>query len=705
MASRQSRIKKIQRLQKIQEMQEQLAARQAPSEEEQAPEQQAPGSDVSQMEAAAMGAVQGASFHMADEVSAGIDTTKEVLKSVAAHYNEIGAKGITDALPNIKETYNARLEQERLLLEQARKKHPASFTTGEIAGSLLSTTATFGAGSIVGAGGFLASTGGSLIAGGAISAAHGFGSSEEETIAGMLEDTAKAAALGAAGDVAGRAVGTAVQPLAKAALDKVSTSTLLRFLKVNKGTATNSLQKYNKQIDDWAQRILGYKNSDGKKLVNVFESRSTMLEKVEAERAFQGNGMGSVLDEIDTNFTLKIDHDAMYDDIVESIFEGKQGLRRTMDIDEEQMAQKLKEKVYRMFFKKQKLDPKTKEVINPREPREDINLTMIHRYVSRTYKKAMKGLRSQDPETINYWQARKDVADTMSDHLDNIINTSGELKKSDLYAKYSAHREAYGDLKEAEKLLAKSLKDDPAEGFLNEVFSNGVNKFLIAAGSLGSNGGLPGGEWAAAIGALRALGQNRSFNAMVGKSAKIIADAIESDPNKFGRIGSRLMVSSSLGGKALLDDIMMSSAQVDLMKQPVARSTKEVIRRQDSILTVIDGINKSLAKKLRAAIKSGNDAEISGIMSQISAEDTAGIIEKGLGWEGKAVTESDKQAVESWLKSISNAKKRMILTKKFQDEQMIPEEMTNPQIDVDPVNKFVKPAAKRLFNKPKDLGY
>ena len=43
--------------------------------------------------------------------------------------------------------------------------------------------------------------GGVLAANSAIAAAHGFGDSSEETIAGMLEDTAKAGAMGAAGDV------------------------------------------------------------------------------------------------------------------------------------------------------------------------------------------------------------------------------------------------------------------------------------------------------------------------------------------------------------------------------------------------------------------------------------------------------------------------------------------------------------------------
>ena len=49
---------------------------------------------------------------------------------------------------------------------------------------------------------------------------------------------------------------------------------------------------------------------------------------------------------------------------------------------------------------------------------------------------------------------------------------------------------------------------------------------------------------------IKSYSSKRSFNAILGKSANIIADAIKSDPKKFERIGSRLLVSSSIGGKA-----------------------------------------------------------------------------------------------------------------------------------------------------------
>ena len=83
---------------------------------------------------------------------------------------------------------------------------------------------------------------------------------------------------------------------------------------------------------------------------------------------------------------------------------------------------------------------------------------------------------------------------------------------------------------------------------------------MLAGSVIQTQGGLQGAQGMAAVVGLKAIAQNRSFNAILGKSANIIADAIKSDPKKFERIGSRLLVSSSIGGKALLEDIMMSSA-------------------------------------------------------------------------------------------------------------------------------------------------
>ena len=80
---------------------------------------------------------------------------------------------------------------------------------------------------------------------------------------------------------------------------------------------------------------------------------------------------------------------------------------------------------------------------------------------------------------------------------------------------------------------------------------------------------------------------------------------------------------------------MMSSAQIDLMSNPVARTSQDVIKRADAILAVVNGANKQMAGKLRKAIQNGNDTEIAGIMSELSKEDPAGIIQKGLGWKAR----------------------------------------------------------------------
>ena len=139
----------------------------------------------------------------------------------------------------------------------------------------------------------------------------------------------------------------------------------MKYLKVNKGTAATSLKNFGKDVDDWCQRLLGYKDSEIKKIINVFQKR-TMADRVSAERTIQGNTMGAVLDEIDSTIKVDIKVDELYDDIIEKVFEGKNGLSNTLDVDQENMAQKLREKLYRVFYNKQKLDPKTKEVVNPR---------------------------------------------------------------------------------------------------------------------------------------------------------------------------------------------------------------------------------------------------------------------------------------------------------------------------------------------------
>ena len=76
-------------------------------------------------------------------------------------------------------------------------------------------------------------------------------------------------------------------------------------------------------------KITRYKDSEGKKIINVFQKRSTMADRVSAERTIQGNTMGAVLDEIDSTVKVDIKVDELYDDIIEKVFEGKNGLSNT----------------------------------------------------------------------------------------------------------------------------------------------------------------------------------------------------------------------------------------------------------------------------------------------------------------------------------------------------------------------------------------
>lgn len=148
------------------------------------------GMSGGRLEAALVGARQGATFGFGDEINAG----------VRAAGDWIGGKLGMSEPTTYGDAYDERLAHERALLDQVREENPVTSTVGEIAGA---------AAMPVGA----AATGGSLaaqaargaLAGGAGGAVYGFGGGE-----GGLGNRARGAAVGAA---TGAAVG-AVAPYA-----------------------------------------------------------------------------------------------------------------------------------------------------------------------------------------------------------------------------------------------------------------------------------------------------------------------------------------------------------------------------------------------------------------------------------------------------------------------------------------------------------
>ena len=154
---------------------------------------------------------------------------------------------------------------------------------------------------------------------------------------------------------------------------------------------------------------------------------------------------------------------------------------------------------------------------------------------------------------------------------------------------------------------------------------------------------------------------------------------------------------ASISGEAFMEEFMTASAKVDLMETPLARTTAEVIRRKDSILTMLNSKNPELATSLADAI---DNQKVDVIREIMSVHGKGKMIQEGIGWDGVAVTDQDKAQVQQWLQSVSDNRKRMYLTNQFGKDSMIPQEMImgTPQKEI--MRQFIHNKKRNKVSKP-----
>jgi hypothetical protein len=625
--------------------------------------------EMSATDAGLIGAREGATFGLYDEGAAAISTADQVIEDAAGAYMKQGLSGVVDALPNITETYNDHLEKERRVIDKARKEHPASFLAGDIAGSIASSSVTLGLGKLVHAGRALKTTSGLISTHAALGFAHGVGRSEDETIAGTVKEGLEASVFGAAGEVVGPVAGV-LRGKAGEALQDVSSAAFLQYLGVPAHKLKDNLKSVGKPVKDWSSRMLGMTDIEGKPLIKSTATREELLGSIVDKGRMEGKTMGKVLSKVDNNLDVSVDAESIYDDILDTVIDP---LRDTIDPDDIKIADKLEKNIKAVLFKAPDVDPKTGMEKGIRQANENLNLTKLHEFNSRIYKDAKTVRKSGDTLVVRKQQAKEKIASRLKDHIDSTIEGVDDLEGSELLTEWRRSKESFGDLREAEKAIEASIKKNDGGGFIQEMMGDSIFKYTSAAGILTSMAGLPVGEIALATAALRAVAKSPLVNGWTANSAGRMSKALTENPQKYNHIAARLVSSVGIPTDAFMDNLQLSAAEIELMENPLQRTTEEVIKRKDAILTVVDNRDKEMASSLRDAIDRQDKAAIAGIMSTLAMDSDK--IQKGIGFDGMAVTEQDQQEVGSWINRIKNPRKRMKLKSQFNKDFMIPEEM------------------------------
>lgn len=636
------------------------------------------------VEAFVQGAAQGATLGFADEAMAAASTGIDAIKAAYEGYEREGLKGLSEYSSNIAENYNKHVASQRDALQKAQLSNPTAFLAGDIAGSILGA--------------------GKLLAGGKAGAklskialegfAHGVGRSESETmldIENMAVEGAKGAALG----VVGQKVGAGAFKAAGIGADKLRASSFIRFLGDKYQTVQKSLKSG--KVNDFADRMLSYTDDAGESLIKPTASRQDMLEIVEAARKSEGEKLGMLLEEADKISNMKNEGKAIYNLLNN---EKLMSLANTGVKEDLVVMKTLQDKLLYatgLNLKKVKVDKGI--VIDELEEVSKTGMSKLQALQSQLYSQAKDLGDTRVRENLRtagiYRNVADDIRNLINKEMDTVSSTDIPLNQA-----LKQTRAKYGDLAEASTALSNRLNQDNGKNFIQKLFNESNISFTSIGAAVAASAGLPFTHTAIALAGLKAVHSNKTVNGVIAKSAHEMAQILMKNPDKYERIAGRLVQSATISGEAFMEDFMGASAELSLLSEPLERNTEEVYRRSDAILTLLQGSNPQVADQLRNAISNRDDASIATLMSSIaSIPGVSNKIKQGVGWDGKAVTDQDRQVVMSQINAIKNTRKRMMISTQFQKDSVIPMELSQPQVES--VNQFIYRKARDKVRNPR----
>jgi hypothetical protein len=654
--------------------------------------------------AAASGLVEGASAgfvgpeEQASFLAAG-ETGIDLLNATVRGFIGEAAKGTLDnPQPSATELYRQNKKEIEESIKRARVHNPYLTKGADIAGTIASSVYASGAWAARG-GAFAASLAGKMAFNGGVSLVHGIGRSDEDTIAGMAEVAAKEGAIGAAFELlppAAKVIGKKAAPALAPTLQKVQGSALIKFLGDKYSTVEENLRRHGKKVIDWADRMVEYTDDSGQLLMDPLKSRQALLEGVENARKETWAKQHNILSQVDDQYVGGIDGEGLYIDLKEDLIDPiLTGIDSTST--ETAAAKKIKD-----FLKDTLISKKTTKVVTdpktgiPAEQVDiewkELSLLDLHTFKKKFHNMAAKYIhRADNPLEETYHGMKFDLGTKVGNRIDDYLEASSDFMASDNLQLYKQLNNKYGDLKEASKALKNSMGDQ-GEDFLAKLARDRVISMTSIGGGALSMMGIPVGPALLAVGGLRAIAMSKRVNGAVAMSAKNLINKLSASPERYARIGTRLLTAMNSSGKHFMAEFEQASAEVDLMENPLARDSQEVIRRSGAIMTVMQSFDRQAADDLRKAIMENDHESIATIMSTIAAKAPGGFIKPGIGWGNKVYTQEDAAKVNGMINAIQNTRKKMILHNSFNNQasdtyRQIPEELLKPKQE--PMNHFI----------------
>ena len=591
------------------------------------------------IEAFGRSAAQTLLFDFADEAEAGMVTL----------YNSVTGEGIESA-SEVNTEYAKNLASVREEYRRNAEEYPtadklgigagiaASLLTGSAAARGISKVGGVVAPSIVSGFSGLSKAQKAATIGGVHGAVSSLGKSEEKlSLEGALQ-MAGGAALGTAGgavlskvaDAVGGVIGGAIKPeqsklIIRRALKGIGINTARQNTKLRGNIERKgmTIDSFIREIADERDVVLDpatgvLKETNEKLIGNIFDGTETQIQKVQNKVVYYAKERDKIL----AKSTEKMDRNE-YANRIKASLSGKvkPGDREAINtVIANSVTHKL---VYNKDF--------------PNGILEEIGGDITAKGML-SIRKQVDGLVNFD-SVSNPNKLKRLIRDAMNDIEDDVI---GETVGKSAKLASQKFRHKMSNLYEVDSAL---------QGALENEFSGGHSliRDALYGNMAGKATGMDSHKAMLGIFAARMANSSSAVNRSAAFNALQLGNAL---PNVSERSLRRLLITVDADSILPFSKAMASViGESDFRQAPLARTSEDVLSRKESVLAIVNDFDSDLALSLREAIDSGDMTSVNTLMDQFSKNpESEGLIEPGIGWEGKVYSPEDKLKLKNELR-------------------------------------------------------
>jgi len=252
--------------------------------------------------------------------------------------------------------------------------------------------------------------------------------------------------------------------------------------------------------------------------------------------------------------------------------------------------------------------------------------------------------------------------------------------------------------------LYKEMMDEVAKNVDRKKSPFSLVKDSIIGGGVAAATGNPLLGAAAIAG--RLIANSDTAQGAAGASLRRIGDAYEQNPEKWGKIIQGIGLAAHGSYSDFDNEVAYADSVISLHGDPIKRTKEDLLAKKDKLLSIMYKFDSNAANMLAESLDN-YDYGTAGLIFQQVAKDSRFnfVIEKGIGFDGKIVDETDKAQLMNEMTQ-GQASRTLSTAQKLEGFKALKQGLV-PQLNAAP--QAIPPALQNVINRipkrPKELPY